>query len=144
MTNQNNNTNGKKIIEDTEAEKKQTVNVENLMEEVHAVYRRSAHLLPHGDPIRASSGYISRTKPDIRIWGILFPIFPSNTREKPTWKPVTTLPYRLEDIEQVATYHVNHIEGYAKGLVARAKLDTAQERVRKSLKNRRESNEVQD
>ena len=53
-------------------------------------------------------------------------------------------PYRLEDIERVATDHVNHIEGYAKGLVARAKLDTAQEQVRKALKNRRESNEVQD
>ena len=57
---------------------------------------------------------------------------------------MTTLPYRLEDIEQVATYHVDHIEGYAKGLVARAKLDTAQERVHKSLMNSRESNEVQD
>ncbi len=84
MINQNNNINGKKIIEDTEAEKKQTVNVENLMEEVQAMYRRSAHLLPHGDPIRASSGYIPCTTPDIRIGDIPFPIFPSNTREKPT------------------------------------------------------------
>ena len=87
---------------------------------------------PNGDPIRASSGYIPRTKPDTRIGDIPFPIFRSNTREKPTWKPVTTLPYRLEDIEQVATYHVDHIEGYAKGLVARAKLDSAHEQVRKS------------
>ena len=57
---------------------------------------------------------------------------------------MTTLPYRLEDIEQVATYHVDHIKGYAKGLVARVKLDSAHEQVRKPLLHKRESNEVQD
>ena len=76
MTNQNNNTNGKKTIEDNEAEKKHAIIVENLMKEVQAMYRRSAHLLPHGDPIRASSGYIPRTEPDIRIGDIPIPYFP--------------------------------------------------------------------
>ena len=90
MTNQNNNNNGKKTIEDTEAEKKHAVNVENLMKEVQAMYRRNAHLFPNGDPIiRASSGYIPRTESDIRIGDMQSHIFPSDTREKPTWKPVT-------------------------------------------------------
>ena len=147
MTNQNNNTNGKKTIEETEAEKKHAIIVDELMEEVRAMYRRNAHLFPNGDPTRASPSYIPRPEPEIRIGDPQFPTFsniPSDPRENPTWKPRMIYPYRLEDIEHEAMEHNNHIEGYAKGLVARAKLDTAREQSRKALENRREANVVED
>ncbi len=134
-------------MDEFEAEKRHSVIVEDLMKEVQGMQRSNATLLHDGGHPRASSSYTPRPKPIIRVGSMwtfeMPPIDPSNTRGSPILKPVVELPYRLDDIERVATDQVEHIEGYAKGLVARAKLDTAQDQGRKAKKNKKKVEEVQ-
>lgn len=136
-------------MEEYEPEERHAIIVEDLMKEVQEMRRRNATLTHSGGHPQPSSSFTPFTNPNILPGGMWTvenpPISPSNSRKrKSILKPVVELPYRLEEIERVATDHVRHIERYAKGLVARAKLDTALEQCRKAKKNRKEAEELQD
>ena len=130
MTNQNDRANGKKKVDDNEATVKE-------------MQRSNDKLMSDPSFPRASSSHTPPSESSIMKGGLWFFDTPP-TKGMPTPKPVVELPNRLEDIERVATEDVELIEDYAQRLVARAKLEAAQEQRRKAKKNRKKAIEMQD